>query len=1122
MKKASFSHESTSKFAIYITHTHTHTLSLSIAPQPHSPMQSPRRRSVDLEAGYAGDDGVTQEMAAFHGGCVVTESPNPFRRLRSAVLAITATRRFKISKKESEREEEVCGSHGHQATTRAAARLLSQSEEPVQVVGIEIPDEFGGIKLEEFVRGLSRLLLTDLDKGICGSHEDIQRRRDIFGSNTYPLSKEGNFCMFLGEASRGFTLIVLVFAAMASLLLQIKTKTINHGWYDEAGIIIAVILVIFVTAISNYNQSLQFEKLNDEKRNICIEVTRNGRRVKVSIYDVPADGVLVSGYSLQIGEYESMGTNRTVHKDTDVDPILISGSIVEDGIGTMLVTRVGMNTQWRMPMASIQLYTGKETPLQVYLNRVVTVFGLVSISVALIVFLIVSCLYFMGRTKKKDGSPMFDAGKTTLDEAIDMVIKFIILGVTIVVAAVPEGLPLAVTLNIAYMSRKLGGEKALVQNLCACEAMGSATTIVCHKTGILTLNQAICYLTSFFTAYLVTLLSACVIVSSQLNIYSWFKKLSLLALPDQFSLVYTAFLVSVLIKLVVFLIIDNSFSFEQMEVVDVCAGRVRTQNLAELSPLLISLITEGISLNTNGSVYHPEEGSEDSEPEVFGTATECAILNFGVKLGMNFDEGKSKSTIFRVSPFNSRRKRRGVAVQLHDSQVRVHWKGAAKTILASCQGYMDMDNIASMDQEKISHFENTIDDMCNEGLRCAALAYRTYPEGDINRNEAFTNIPDSNLVLLAIIGIKDSCRPGIGDAIQQCYNAGIRVCMVTGDDLLTAKAIAMECGILTATSDINTTILASEFSSMSDAEREEIAENILVMGRSSPDENLLLLKELRKKGHVVAATGKGIRDAPSLRQADISLAMGIGGTSIVKECSDIIVLDDSFASILTVIQWGRSLYTNIQRFVQFRLTVSASALIICVVVAVHSHEIPLNVAQLLWVNLLIDTFGALALASEPPIDNLMRRPPVRKGAPFITKLMWAKFVLQVAYQVTALLLLNFHGESILKLENKSLDHAYKVKNTLVFNSFVFCQVFNEFECRTHDQTNIFSGILKNHLFLGTIIITVILQVIVIECLGIFISTVRLDWKQWLISIGIGFFRFGYFSPTADYSFELAK
>ncbi|KAH0941921.1 hypothetical protein HID58_001558 [Brassica napus] len=1033
-------------------------------------MQSPRRRSVDLEAGFAGDDGVTQEMAAFHGGDVVTESPNPFRRLRSAVLAITATRRFKIvldSKKESEREEEVCGSHDHQATTRAAARLLSQSEEQVHVVGIEIPDEFGGVKLEEFVssisrddglrvlklcdgasclpyaistqlvRGLSRLLLTDLEKGICGSHEDIQRRRDIFGSNTYPLSKEGNFCMFLGEASRGFTLIVLVFAAMASLLLQIKTKTINHGWYDEAGIIIAVILVIFVTAISNYNQSLQFEKLNDEKRNICIEVTRNGRRVKVSIYDVvvgdiiplksvrynmlqvPADGVLVSGYSLQIAEYESMGTNRTVHKDTDVDPILISGSIVEDGIGTMLVTRVGMNTQWRMPMASIQLCTGKETPLQVYLNRVVTVFGLVSISVALIVFLIVSCLYFMGRTKKKDGSPMFDAGKTTLDEAIDMVIKFIILGVTIVVAAVPEGLPLAVTLNIAYMSRKLGGEKALVQNLSACEAMGSATTI--------------------------------------------------------------------------------------MEVVDVCAGRVRTQNLAELSPLLISLITEGISLNTNGSVYHPEEGSEDSEPEVFGTATECAILNFGVKLGMNFDEGKSKSTIFRVSPFNSRRKRRGVAVQLHDSQVRVHWKGAAKTILASCQGYMDMDNIASMDQEKISHFENTIDDMCNEGLRCAALAYRTYPEGDINRNEAFTNIPDSNLVLLAIIGIKDSCRPGIGDAIQQCCNAGIRVCMVTGDDLLTAKAIAMECGILTATSDINTTILASEFSSMSDAEREEIAENILVMGRSSPDENLLLLKELRKKGHVVAATGKGIRDAPSLRQADISLAMGIGGTSIVKECSDIIVLDDSFASILTVIQWGRSLYTNIQRFVQFRLTVSASALIICVVVAVHSHEIPLNVAQLLWVNLLIDTFGALALASEPPIDNLMRRPPVRKGAPFITKLMWAKFVLQVAYQVTALLLLNFHGESILKLENKSLDHAYKVKNTLVFNSFVFCQVFNEFECRTHDQTNIFSGILKNHLFLGTIIITVILQVIVIECLGIFISTVRLDWKQWLISIGIGFF-----------------
>ncbi|KAJ4913206.1 plasma membrane-type protein [Raphanus sativus] len=691
------------------------------------------------------------------------------------------------------------------------------------------------------------------------------------------------------------------------------------------------------------------------------------------------------------------------------------------------VTSVGMNTQWRMPMASIPLYTGKETPLQVYLNRVVTVFGLVSISVALVVSLIVSFLYFMGRNK--DVSPMFDAGKTTLDEKIDMVIKFIILGVTIVVAAVPEGLPLAVTLNIAHMSRKLGGEIALVQKLSACEAMGSATTVVCHKTGILTLNQ--------------------------------------------------------------------------MEVVDVCAGGLGTQNLdtmAELSPLLISLITEGIALNTNGSVYHPEGWPE---PEVFGSATERAILKFGVKLGMNFDEVKSRSTIFRISPFNSSRKRRGVAVQLHDSQARVHWKGAAKTILASCQSYMDKDKIASMDQEKIFHFEKTIDDMAKKGLRCAALAYRTYPEEDILRDEAFPYIHESNLVLSAIIGIKDSCRPGIRQAIQECRNAGVKVCMVTGDDLLTAKAIATECGILTD-EPADTAILAKDFASMSEAQREKIAENIVVMGRSSPDVNLLLLEALSKKGQVVAATGKGIRDAPSLRQADISLAMGIGGTSIVKECSDIIVLDDSFASILTVIQWGRSLYTNVQRFVQFRLTVSASALIICVVVAIHSHEIPLNVAQLLWINLLVCTFGAWALASEPPIDNLMRRPPIRKGEPFITKLMRAKFILQVAYQVTALLCINFL-ESILKLENKSLDDANKVKNTVIFNCFVFCQVFNEIECRTPYQGNIYRGILKNHLFLGTIAITVILQVIVIECFGIFFSTVRLNRKQWLISIGIGLF-----------------
>ncbi|XP_013600125.1 PREDICTED: calcium-transporting ATPase 8, plasma membrane-type-like isoform X3 [Brassica oleracea var. oleracea] len=1008
-------------------------------------MKSPQRSSDDLEA----------------GGDAPKSRNHSRRRGRGIFVAVDASIRFK-SAMGCEKEIEL-GSHDQ--PTAKDVKLSQLEEQPVQVeieLPASYPDEFG-IRLEELVSiscdgglsvlkrfdgvsGLSPLLHTDLDKGICGTHEDIRRRRNKFGSNEYPLKKERNFWMFLGEASRSFTLIVLVLAALASLLLQIKTKTISHEWYDEAGIIVAVILVIFVTAISNYNQSLQFEKLNDEKRNICIEVTRNGRLVEVPIYDVvvgdiiplksgdqvPADGVLVSGYSLQIGEYETMGTNRTVHKDTDIDPILISGSKVEDGIGRMLVTSVGMNTQWRMPMACIPLYTGEETPLQVHLNRVVIAFGLISISVALVVFLIESCLCFMGRTKNTDGSPMFDAGKTTLDEKIDMVIKFIILGVTIIVVAVPEGLPLAVTLNIAYMTRKLLGEKVLVQKLSACEAMGSATTIVCHKTGILTLNQ--------------------------------------------------------------------------MEVVDVCAGRVRTHNLdtmaAELSPLLISLITEGIALNTNGSVYHPEG---QSEPEVFGSATERAILNFGVKqLGMNFDEIKSKSTIFRVSPFNSRRKRRGVAVQLHDSQVRVHWKGAAKTILASCQWYMDKDNIAAMDQEKRFYFEKTIDEMSKEGLRCAALAYRKFTDGDI---------PESNLVLLAIIGIKDSCRPGISRAIQQCRNAGVKVCMVTGDDLLTAKAIAMQCGILRGTLDepANTAILASEFASMSEADREEIAENIVVMGRSSPDENLLLLEALRKKGHVVAATGKGIRDAPSLRQANISLAMGIGGTAIVKECSDIIILEDNFTSIVKVIQWGRFLYTNAQRFLQFRLTVNASALIICVVVAVHSHEIPLNVAQLLWINLLTFTFGAWALASEPPMDNLMRRPPVRKGGakritwfcsylceflkwmerkkskkfpisrsrtkePFITKLMWAKFVAQVSFQVSALLYLNFRGESILKLENKSLDQANKVKNTVIFNCFVFCQVFNEVECRTSYQGNTFSGILKNHLFLGTILLNVILQV----------------------------------------------
>ncbi|ONH89736.1 hypothetical protein PRUPE_8G012900 [Prunus persica] len=282
--------------------------------------------------------------------------------------------------------------------------------------------------------------------------------------------------------------------------------------------------------------------------------------------------------------------------------------------------------------------------------------------------------------------------------------------------------------------------------------------------------------------------------------------------------------------------------------------------------------------------------------------------------------------------------------------------------------------------------------------------------------------------------------------------------MVTGNNLQTAKAIALECGILADDKDATepTLIEANVFRELSDREREDYAEKILVMGRSSPNDKLLLVQALRRRGHSVAVTGDGTNDAPALLEADIGLAMGIQGTEVAKESSDIVILDDDFASV-------------VKKFIQFQLTVNVTALIINAVAASFSNDIPLNAVQLLWVNLIMDTLGAQALATEPPNDHLMDRPPVGRKDPLITNIMWRNLLLQAFYQVSILLVLNFQGINILHLNHDpNIDYAHKLKNTLTFNTFVLCQF------------------------------------IIVEFLGRFTSTVKLEWNHWLISFVVAF------------------
>ncbi|XP_029118614.1 calcium-transporting ATPase 5, plasma membrane-type isoform X2 [Elaeis guineensis] len=1033
---------------------------------------SPNRymRQCDEECGR--ERGNPSEICSSCGPFDIPPKNAPIERLRrwrQAALVLNASRRFRYTldlKKEEEKDQIRRKIRAHAQVIRAAFLFKEAGERerlgtpgslpkaPTDGFGIgeeqltlmtrdhdySALQEYGGVK------GLANLLKTNLDKGISGDDAELLRRRNAFGVNTYPRKKGRSFLIFLWEACQDLTLVILMVAAVISLVLGMKTEGVKEGWYDGGSIAFAVILVILVTAISDYRQSVQFQNLNEEKQNIHLEVVRGGRRIEVSIYDlvvgdvvplkigdqVPGDGILISGHSLAIDESSMTGESKVIHKDQKA-PFLMSGCKVADGYGNMLVTAVGINTEWGLLMASISEDTGEETPLQVRLNGVATFIGIVGLGVAVVVLVVLLVRYFTGHSKNPDGSVQFIKGQTSVKSAVNGAIKILTDAVTIVVVAVPEGLPLAVTLTLAYSMRKMMADKALVRRLSACETMGSATTICSDKTGTLTLNQ-------------MTIVEA----------YVGGKKIDP---PD---------------------------------------------NIESMSSTAISLLIEGIAQNTTGNVFEPESGGTI---EVTGSPTEKAILSWAVKLGMKFDDARSKSSILHVFPFNSEKKRGAVAVHVGGSEVHVHWKGAAEIVLGTCSHWLDADGLVQpMTSDKADAFKKSIEDMAAVSLRCVAFAYKTYDLEKVPNEEQRVNwqLPEDDLILLGIVGIKDPCRPGVKDAVELCTHAGVKVRMVTGDNLHTAKAIALECGILTDANASEPTIIEGRvFRAKTGPERERIAEKITVMGRSAPSDKLLLVQALKNLGHVVAVTGDGSNDAPALHEADIGLAMGIQGTEVAKESSDIIILDDNFASVVKVVRWGRSVYANIQKFIQFQLTVNVAALVINVVAAVSSGDVPLNTVQLLWVNLIMDTLGALALATEPPTDRLMDRSPVGRREPLITNVMWRNLIVQALYQVTILLVLNFDGRSILRLKHDSREHADKVKNTFIFNTFVLCQIFNEFNARKPDEINVFSGVTRNHLFMGIIGITALFQFLIIEFLGKFTSTVKLNWKLWLVSLAIG-------------------
>lgn len=907
----------------------------------------------------------------------------------------------------------------------------------------ELFDDKGNFKQLEKLGGVINIakgLRADLSNGLSERAEGtFAERIQAFGSNVYPERKFKSFFLLVWETLQDLTLIILCVAAVISLVLGVafpneeEGESRKTGWIEGASILAAVIIVSTVTAGNDYIKDKQFRDLEKEKDNDIVLVIRDGEICQVKVFDlvvgdivylergsrIPADGLYISGKDFQIDMSALTGEPDGIAKN-DKDPFILSGCTVAEGEAHMMVCAVGVHSQWGQILLELEP-DDEDTPLQEDLEELATQIGWIGLICAVAIFLALTVWWVYTNFVENDASS-FEWAK------LEDFIGYFIVAVTILVVAVPEGLPLAVTISLAYSMRKMMKDNNLVRHLKACETMGSVTTICTDKTGTLTENR-------------------------MKVVRGWIA----------------------------------GHEFETVPQLD-----------RELPA--IKLLVEGICINSKAHIRKAPHGTGY---EYLGNKTECALLVLASSLGADFLELRRDHPVVRQLAFSSERKRMSTIIEVgeEDSGIyRVYCKGAPEHLLERSSHILsDTGQVEPLDEEMRQSLVSLLDQFTGEALRTLVLAYRDLdgwnPQEEYPSKEAEEEDLEHDLTLLAIVGIEDPLRPDVKTAVRRCQDAGITVRMVTGDYINTAKSIGKQCGILTKD---GASLEGKIFRNLSAQQAMEVLPKLQVLARSTPQDKKLLVKRLKAMGEVVAVTGDGTNDAPALRKAHVGLAMNIEGTGVAKQASDIIILDDNFASIVKSVMWGRNVRENIQKFLQFQLTVNLVALIVAFIAALTGKGMPLKAIQLLWVNLIMDTMAALALGTEAPTPALLDRPPAGRNYPLISAIMWRNILGQSIYQLIVLFGILYFGENLLNIEDE-MQH-----NTLLFNSFVFCQVFNEINSRkVNKEQNVFSGLHTNWIFIAIVVITVIVQFLLVEFGGEVFRTEPLSPEYWGISVGIG-------------------
>jgi Ca2+-transporting ATPase len=859
------------------------------------------------------------------------------------------------------------------------------------------------------------------------TEKEVLDRRQKFGDNLLSPPKRISPWILYFEKFKDPVIRILIFAALLSLVISI----IEDQYAETIGIIAAILLATGIGFIFEYNAKRKFDLLNTINDDTLVKVTRGGQVCEVPRKDivvddivilgtgdeVPADGTLLKAVSVQVNESSLTGepvVNKTIYEDrfdkeaTYASNRMMRGTTVVEGYATMIVTEVGDNTEIGHVARQSTEESGVQTPLNIQLERFAKLISKIGFAVAGLAFVI-----FVTRDLFVFFSEHQVSGWKDYMEIARICLNYFMMAVTLIVVAVPEGLPMSVTLSLALNMRRMLKTNNLVRSMHACETMGAINVICTDKTGTLTQN------------------------SMQVQ-YSHFNGMDNIQLTDD-----------------------------------------------EVS----RLIEEGIAVNTTAYL----ETADAAEVHGLGNPTEIALLIWLHRQGVDYLGLREAANAVSEITFSTERKYMATLVDssLLEGKRILYIKGAPEIVATHCDKVLR--NSAAEDIETYKpQMKEWLLEAQGKAMRTLGFAYKIV---DAEASDCHALIAEGGLTFAGMVAIADPIREDISQAIDECRSAGINIKIVTGDTPGTATEIARQIGLWNneQDTDINR-ITGPEFAALTDEEALDRVEKLKIISRARPSDKQRLVQLLQQRGAVVAVTGDGTNDAPALNHAQVGLSMG-SGTSVAKEASDITLLDDSFASISTAVMWGRSLYKNIQRFIVFQLTINLVALGIELLGSFVGTQLPLTVTQMLWVNLIMDTFASLALSSIPPSKAVMKEKPRKLSDFIISRPMYLNiFTVGTIFLVLLMGLIIYFTSNDINITNYHL--------TEFFTIFVMLQFWNLFNVRVFGtSSSAWKGLLSSQSFMAVCGIILIGQIIIVQFGGAVFRTVPLDLPTWLVIIG---------------------